>query len=311
MAYQATNATNMADLINKVATFATANGWTAHRNTLTGSDRVLALRKTGDYIHIWNSGADDMYIRASVGYDGGQPPSSQPNQSASVARVNCGGGPFSNVFFFSNNDSIFAVVEIASGIFRHLCFGVVQKYGAFTGGTFFEGMFYSGLSGFGHADNPLSSYHHIPFSNDSYYCADRGGVRCDLDGNTNYFAPFSGPDLYVTPTASGGMGANSPPSTGSEYGNRVNEGFYDRSINAWSGLTPIQPVKVRAERGSNYWSEIGQVPAMRFANIARFQPGDEFTIGADTWKIFPWVRKGFVSAEQYSLDYAFAYLKTV
>lgn len=308
MAYEQTNATNVSDLVNKIALFAGANGWTIHRNTEAAGLRTVSLSKTGDYVHIYMPSTLGFNLRSSVGYDGGLAATAQPNQAVSASSNNTGTGPFSNVFLFSNNDCIFFVTEIASGIFRHGCFGMLQKLGAYTGGTFFDQGNYDTRSGYD-PHNPFYTYHHNPFDSNSENNGNRGAVRCDLDGNTNYFAPFAKYDRYATPVASGGMGAMQNTGLGEHEGRVLI--FHDRSINSWSGITPLQPIKIRVERPSGYWSEIGVVPAMRFLNMTRFQAGDEFTIGSDTWKVFPWIRKGYVVNEQYSSERAFAYLKTV
>ena len=305
MAYQATSATSVPDLIDKIATFAGANGWTVHRNTLGSGLRNLSISKGGDYVHVFNTGTTDVLVRSSVGYDGGLAGIAQPNQAVSQAQANVGTGPFSNVFLFENSSCLFAVIEISSGIFRHLCFGSLVKYGAYTGGTFFDAFY---LHPSIQPDSPAgASYSHPLFSNWSQNQGAAGGVRCDVDGNANYFAPFRYQAAYATPVASGAMQAYGA----GDYGNRAFESFYDRSVNSWSGVTPLQPIKIRVERtGGTYWSEIGHVPAMRFLNMSRFQVGDEFSIGPDTWKVFPWIRKGYVYDQPYSSDLGWAYLKT-
>lgn len=311
MAYQQTNATSVDDLINKIAAFAVADGWTQHRNTLAGVNRTLTLQKGGDYIHVYNTDDSNVRVNGSVNYDSAAAGSLQPNQAPYRAAANVGTGPFPNVFFFGNSNCVFVVVEIASGIFRHLCFGLLAKQGAYTGGTFFDAH--------NHLITDTSNWsslidlgqHHRMFDCDSSGNQNRGAVRCDLDGYTSYFAPFCGTAYHGTPVASGGMGSST--FNGGIEAFRTHEAFYDRSVNGWTGVTPIQPIKIRVERPSGYWSELGEVPAMRFLNMARFQPGDEFSIGPDTWKVFPVVRKGYTtqSQQQYSSDHAFAYLKTV
>lgn len=306
MAYQQTNATSVSDLIDRIVTFAGANGWTVHRNSIVGSGRRATVQKGGDYIHIWDVGTSLFNLRASVNYDSAAAGDLQPNQSVSQAQSNCGSGPFSNVFLFSNSNCIFVAFEISSGIFRHVSFGAIQKFGTFTGGTFFEASYHNTVQP--HA--VMGSYHHRMFDTDSGNNGFRGGVRCDVDGNANYFAPFCGRAAYGTPVANGGIGPNDA-SNDSNDGYRTNEAFYQRSINSWSGITPIQPIKIRVERASGYWSEIGEVPGIRFLNMSRFQPGDEFTIGSDVWKVFPFTRKGDdpTGTQVYSSEYAFAYLK--
>lgn len=306
MAYQATSATSVPDLIDKIAIFAGANGWTVHRNDLAGALRTVTVSKGGDYINIFNTGSTDVQVRGAVGYDGGLAGSAQPNQAITQATANTGSGPFSNVFFFENNSCLFAVIEIASGIFRHLCFGSLVKYGTYSGGTFFDAFY---LHPTNDPQDPAgSTYHHPLFGQYGPNQGACGGVRCDVDGNTNYFAPFRRTNNVATPVASGAMSSANEASN--DYGSRSFAGFYDRSVNSWSGVTPLQPIKLRVERAGTYYSEIGHVPAMRFLNMSRFQVGDEFSIGPDTWKVFPWVRKGYVFDQPYSSELGWAYLKT-
>ncbi len=312
MAYQLTNATSVEDLINKIATFAVAAGWTQRRNDLAGSNRTLTLQKSGDNIHLYNTDTSTLRVNGSVGYDAGLAGNAQPNQALSRAACNVGTGPFPNVFLFANDspaEHVFAVVEVASGLFRHIVFGELQKFGTYTGGTFFDAnAFDTGAW----ANNMDDSRHHRLFDNGTGYSGDGatgGGVRCDVDGNTNHFAPFRRLGDFATPCASGGFWDASPQDNG-DRGDRNRE-FYSKSINSIGGTTPLMPVTIRVERDSNYWSEIGHVPAIRFVNMSRFSAADEFSIGGDTWKVFPWLRKGNVAGQQYSQELAFAYLKTV
>ncbi len=312
MAYQLTSATSVEDLINKIATFAVAAGWTARRNDLVSTNRTLTLQKSGDNIHIYNTDTSTVRVNGSVGYDGGLAANAQPNQAASIAQANVGTGPFPNVFLFASNtpaEHVFVVVEVASGLFRHIAFGQVVKIGAYTGGTFFDATGYSAASTV--ANNMSANDHHRLCDNGSGYSnscgASGGGVRCDFDGNVNYFAPFRRPTDFATPVASGGFWGSTQ--TGGDDDAR-NVDFYSRSINSVAGVTPLAPILLRVERGSGFWSDIGQVPNIRFLNMSRFNAADEFTIGSDTWKVFPWLRKGNVSNQQYSQELAFAYLKT-
>lgn len=311
MAYQLTNATSVEDLLNKIAAFAVIAGWTERRNTLAAGVRTVTLQKSGDNINFWTPSTSELRVRGAVGYDSGAAANAQPDQAVSNAICNLGTGPFSNVFMFAGNspaEYVHVVVEIASGIFREISFGELVKFGTFTGGTFFDAVnWQSGTQ----ADSTFSNSHHRLFDNGTdSNGAGGGGVRCDVDGNANYFAPFRAKTLYATPVASGGVGsANS--STLGETGDRLIN-FATRSINNLTGNTPLQPITVRVERADNYWSNIGEVPGIRFVNMERFNPGDEFTIGSDVWKVFPWIRKAYVGADQpYSGNYAFAFLKVL
>jgi hypothetical protein len=307
MAYQQTTATSVEDLINKLATFASGLGWTIDRNTIATGSRTLSISRAGsDYIHIFNSDTTNINLRASTGINVGLGPTLQPGVSTAQAVSNCGAGPFATVFLFGEAGTapyVHCVFDTGNSIFRHFHFGLVEKVGSWTGGTFFEALNANTTSSFNAL--PLSNTHHVSFSQQDTSNNTEGAVRIDFDGNTNYFAPISNEANFTTRVIHGGVAA----------AGRDLEGFYQSSVNSWSGITPLRRVKLRAERGSSFWTEIGYVPGMRLVNISRWAPGDEFSIGPDTWKVFPWWRQGFRpvgnTTDAYSENYGFAYLKTV
>ena len=305
MAYQQTNATSVENLVNAIAAFAVSAGWTQRRNDLTGTNRTVTLQKGGDNIHLYNTDTSNIGLAASVGYDAGLGPRAQPNQSLYNARCNVGTGPFANVFMFAGDspaEHVHVVIEVASGEFRMLSFGLLEKFGTYTGGTFFDASYIN--SSF--IANAADSRHHRLFDNGTQTSSQvatggTGGVRCDVDGNTNCFCPFADGSLATIPMASGGF-ISENPWTGGDGGYR-NSQFFAKSVNSFGGVTPVAPVLIRVERPDNYWSDIGHVPGIRFLNMAKFASGDEFSLGPDTFKVFPWTSKTYY-------NYAFAFLKT-
>lgn len=309
--YTETTATGVEDLIDQIAIAAAAEGWTVDQNVLVGSLRTVTLHKTGDYIHIWNTATTSFYMRASTGFDSGETPDNQPGVSPSRANSNCGAGPFGEVFFFADDSPAehFHVVFNIDGIrYRHASFGMLDKFGTYTGGTYFDALNYDPSSTSSVNSTPYSIEHHQMFSCSSSSNSNAGGVRCDMDSETDYFAPFREPNSVSGPNATGGFGPESTGEIGS-YGDgyRTKSGFYERSINVWTGRTPLQHIQIRVQRPDNFYSPIGEVPNMRFLNMTRFVAGEEFTIGSDTYKVFPWVKQG--GTAPHSQQYAFAYKK--
>lgn len=319
--YQLTTAASIEDFLNKLAVAAASTGWTVHRNTLAGSNRLVTLQRSGDYIHLWNSDQTGIKMRGSVGYSSGAGGDAQPLQAVYQAFCNTGAGPFANAVFFADNspaEHFFAALEVEGGKFRHLSFGMLVKTGAYAGGTFYDCTNWLADGNSLGAHDALSAYNHRMFDVGSIVAPNNsvGSVRCDVDGNTNYWAPFFAKQAAAGPAASGGLG---PRSLDASYndgdGYRAAEGFYFRSINSWSGQTPLQRIQVRVERPDGYWSVIGEVPGVRYLNMARFAPGEEFTIATDTYKVFPFIRQGDTPGgsvwHQYSQNHAYGYLKKV
>lgn len=318
--YSHTNANSLENLVDKIAQFAVAAGWTQHKNTLSGNTRTIALRKSGDYIHIWNSSTTRLDMSGSVGFSAGSAPRSQPNQSSRFNFTMPGAGPFANVFMFADNspsEHVHVVVEIDGGFFRHLSFGMLDKSsgGEYVGGTYFDCIKWSDNSSY--RVDPTNTRHHWMFAGGSNASASGGGVRADHGALSNYFAPFVAASYTAQasePIASGG-GISSESSTADSYnyGDMARYvSFYNRSVNSWAGITPLHPLQVRLERPGNYFSNLGEVPNMRMLNMARFTPGEEFTLGtSEVWKVFPFIRQAHDSSgsPECSRDYAYAYKK--
>lgn len=306
MAYQQTTATSVEDLINKLATFAGGLGWAIDRNTIASGNRTLSIRCAGsDYLHVFNTGTTTIQLRASIDINTSVAVSSQPGVSASEAVSNCGAGPFATVFFFGDTTPapyLHVVFDTGNAIFRHFSLGMVQKVGTWTGGTYFDALNLDPNQSWN--NNPTISFHRAMFSQGGENNPTEGGIRCDVGATTNFFAPVTGQTSAAPYRVFGGV-----------VSQRDNEGFYFSSVNSWSGVTPLRQIKLRVERGSGFLSEIGYVPGIRLVNIARWATGDEFSIGPDTWKVFPWWRQGFRppgdTTSPYSGNYGYAYLKTV
>lgn len=300
--YSATNASSLENLIDKIAQFAVAAGWTQHKNTIASGLRIVALRKGGDYIHIWNTNTTTINIRGSVGFTSGNAPTAQPNQSIRVATAVFTAGPFANVFMFADNspsEHVHVAVEITGGEFRHLSFGLLDKSvaGAYTGGTYWDLVHWDLATS--RRFTPWSAYHHWMFGDGYQSTQGWGSVRCDHGSLTNYFAPFlaaSRTTGATEPVVGGltGFDSNTTQAANQNYGDsaRSISGFYSRSINSWMGITPMMPIQIRLWRPGNYFSILGEVPNIRFINMSRFTPGEETTLGtSDVWKVFPLVRQ--------------------
>lgn len=309
--YTETTATSVEDLLDQIAVAAAAEGWTVERNDLVGSNRTVTLRMgVGDYIHLWNTTVDHFYMRGSTGYDGGLTPDNQPNVAPYRAQCNCYDGPFSDVYFFADAspaDHFHVVINIDGIRYRHASFGTLVKFGAYTGGTYYDALNYDDGNSLAN-DDALDPDHHVMFSCGSNDNSNAGSVRIDADGRTDYWAPFRNPQATGMFNVSGGFGSESTSiqlSYGDSY--RTQSAFYARSINAWSGRTPMQHIQIRHYRGATYYSPIGEVPNIRYLNMTRFVAAEEVTIGSDVWKIFPWVKQG--GAVPHSSQHAFAYKK--
>lgn len=310
MAYAEQVPATIEDAINKIATFAVAAGWVQHRNTLAGSNRTVTLRKGGAYIHLWNVDQTFLRLRGSIGYDGGQAPTTQPNQSTNIAISNLGAGPFTRMFLFSDelpSPHVHVVIEVSGGVFRHISFGEITKIGTWTGGTYFDASRWGDTAS--NAANGWNSWNHALFdTGTNSSVSSRGDMWVDVpdDGKSNAWATQldSASHFYITGLW-GGIGNN-----GEGLG-RMTTQFANRNVAPFSGQVTLGTIRADVRRTGGFYSPVGVFPNARYLNIERFAPAQEITVGSDTWKVFPLVRKGTSpnNSESYSGNHGFAFKK--
>lgn len=305
MAYSdPTSIANAADLIDRIVSFAGANGWTVERNNLDGADRTATVRKAGvsDYVHLYNTDLTTVRLRVSVGYDELLPPQQQPDGSGEAA-CTLMDGPYPRAFMFASGDQVWVSVAIArSGEYRHLTFGVLEKIGAYTGGTYVDGTHWT-------APWATTSNNHAPFLVRTGSSGVRGYVRADVpaDGRENFFFSFhsTGNDRVVSDA---GVGTNALAGALVSRADR----------NAFSGRSVLHviPLYVARTGSETFYSPIGVVQDVRYCSINKFEPEQEITIGDDTWVVFPLVGKRPTNSSggdqpAASGDYAYAIRKVL
>lgn len=303
MAYsESTGVSNPQTLIDAICTFAGANGWSVERNNLAGSNRTATLRIPGvtDYIHLSNVSGDQIQARVSVGYDGGAVPGAQPNVQPFSTRVNGLTGPYPRVYFFADNETVNIVIETSeANVWKHLCFGMLEKFGTYPGGTYVDGS-WRGTSWLG--DYISNGTHHVPFgmyaSPSSESQPYPGCVRADdIEGGRNNFFHWFGDGSQSTTYGRAHCGICSWAGVGQQVGwlGRLAGGA---DVNAFSGRSIGHPIVVFIDRtGSTLFrSPIGVVRNMRFINIAKFNNAQEFSISSDVWKVFPAQKRSLLTS---------------
>lgn len=308
MAYQETTGNSPDDVIAKIATFAAAAGWTVVDNILAGSNRTLVLQKGGDYIQVWNTDTTNIFITGYIGYVAGTAYNLQAGYAGNYAQANVGAGPYTNVFMFSGSapsDHVHVVIEMSGGVFRHLSFGMLDKLGTWTGGTYFDAATWVGNSSVSH--NTWNSYNRALFDmRGESGTARYGCVRCDIpsDGRASTWAAVRNNASYAAWTGLYGGGGGGG---GEGY---LTSQFYNRNDPPFSGQITLGTIRVEIARVGGFLSVAGTFPNVRYLNMARFSPGQEITVGSDTWKVFPMARKGSgVSSQAYSQNHAYAFKK--
>ncbi len=280
MAYQEVNSVATSEvLINHLVNFCEGAGWFVERNTLAAGLRTATIRKVGvtDYIHIYNTDSTNVRMRISIGYDPALTLANQPNVSGEC-RTLLAAGAYPKAFMFASQDQVWLVVAIAaSGEYRHLCFGRLEKAGAYDGGTYIDGSVWPNSNWY--ATWSTNSW---PFRA-SVGLSPLGYLRADVveDGRSNFFFEIGG--SFQSSGAYGEAGAGGRASDLAEFADD----------NAFSGRAILHTIPVWVGRtGSQlYYSPAGVVQDVRVCSINKFEPEQEITIGTDVWKLFPVVAK--------------------
>lgn len=301
MAYENAQATDITDLFDKLNTFAVANGWTKDEPGGAIVDRLFLTK--GD-IHVafrWSTTSPtNVGIYQHTAYSSGDPGTHTGDSgNGNVTGTNADLDNERHVelvdstmqyWFFEDDNYIHIVCEVLAGlVYRHFGFGELIKTGTWTGGAYAYGQLHSATG----SSKAL-----------------RTGSTALLDGLTS-----SEEDQVATVRISGapeqtagsiwGVVQNTVPTLNDTGGNArmwLFGGFragptatpFGRFFaTPLQGLLPMYPLNIfyRSPTTTNCWP-LGQVPAIRGVNIRHHAAGDEITVGADTWTVFPTSRKG-------------------
>lgn len=302
MAYETGAASSPADLLSKLATFAAANGWTVSTPT---SGRVF---EKGTIFCGANSDANGFSLRGCLSYNAGAAWNAQPNASSQTPYCNTGAGPFTAYHFFigeeGTSDYINVVVEISVGVYRHAIICGVVKAGAWTGGTYVDSVFHD--TGATRINLPESPWHRYIADTDHTQIGGTvcGSMYCDADGRVNSWSPIYAYDNLAVENAIGSM------RTRGMLWNLYNVGYA-----RWNLRTILEPIWIFQNRGSSLRSPAGRLPNMRFVNMINFTPGDLYTVGGETWQVFPVIARtetwdASPSTTPSSAHHGYAYLRS-
>ncbi|QNN97190.1 hypothetical protein P9A51_gp35 [Xanthomonas phage Xp12] len=321
MAYETGAATSVADLLDKLRLFCIAAGWTVNRWDGVGQTARLNLQKNGLFVglcsHQGTSALNDnlngytqssrnsyscLALSMADGYDGadtgrgafrqpGAPSYNGYTRGCMISEMTAA-VPAYHFFSYSDSDDIFAVVEYRTGRFQMLGFGSLSKFSsAALGGAWFGGTSttptwaYYEQSGYG----PDSSQQNelIPFRMGYQRGSDSASfVRCNVDSNNGWAA-----SRYTADTSTYGPLA----AIGQSY---YDEGLRQYTPSALGWQTALLRQTVYIGRGNQFASPYGEIAHMRRLEMTNYVPGDEFTLGSDTWKVFPYYQKGGATGQR-------------
>lgn len=264
-------ATNRADLVAAIKSACTTNGW-----SLSGD----VLHRAGQYVRL-QSVAAGVTLLGGTGIDGGD------NLT--------GGGPYYvrmtdlglintapivyplvyEIHVHDDPNEVYVVINYSQDFYQWLAWGQstvsLPGTGNWYAGSFVEAENYYGVinisAGGGGSWNSSSS----------------------ALWWTTEAAPASGGCNHLIHHGMDGAGWSS----GSSYINAV-QGLAPLiaiSPNAWNGESELLPIMPLLTRAGGKTSILAQLGGSRYVRLDNYEPGQVITIGADKWKVFPWLRK--------------------
>jgi hypothetical protein len=304
---------------DKSATVGT--GWETHLHKGSVYAHLRAAVGEGPWASQVDSLGTALLLYLSDGFDGSQlwavQPTNAPFASGTSTRVGVGmnlsAGPFSNYYFFTDatNDNVVIVLEKSPGLYEFLAWGSsLTKVGSWTGGPYFLGSssgYYAGNRSAAANTPGWTSTSDCPGCVDDEFSSAAAFVRCDSDSFTGKWIPISdvvssgGPQGYtgrngsssalgsVAPTVSIPRYATSrfSPASSPQQFQFMQTSSIDGRVNLlpilwWVGRDGSTPT-------SGGFSLIGSLPTLFSSNGVGngFVPAGEYTIGGNTYKMFP------------------------
>lgn len=326
MAYETGVASSIEDLVSKLFTFATGEGWTQDELDLTAN--YGTLHRGNVYVSFrWDtSPSTDLAVYQSLGWTAAQEPHEQDDDSGqgdTTTPINSGrrcnfesSGPYTSYFFFASDSAphyIYCVVQVSSGIYRHAFgFGDLDKSNDWTGGEFAYAHYWDQLDS--NIDDPSRGAHSFLLDNACTSIAVVGTVHAeDLPAqgvDEKWLVSFKG-SAGGTDTA----GETRRICIGTARGGGWTSALAwipVSQVNAYKAFIPIEVWYKDTTTSPDTIYKLGRMPGIVIVNMKSLSPGDEITIGSDTYTVFPWVRKQKLEANtQESWNAGVGYLKLV
>ena len=304
MAYTTGTATNASGVLDAIRLFAISIGWTIDRYASYSAGYELTIHNPNDTTPVYyNWYSDDsngiIWGKPSTGYSSSlhwynQTGSYYTAYSSNYA-VRCNdllGGPFVGHHLFSNADAdyIHMVIEVSTGRYTHMGMGVMNKFGAYTGGQYMYGLYWY-LNAINASGDWMSLNHRVPFDTGSN-STPNGFVRFDDgEGLTSGNTTSTGPWQYMD---------NGNPSSGLENilchprssGGYYQQQIYTRSPAYFNSMAPlIFPLSFTKNSTGNVVC-LGQPMGLAFVNMKYIEPATTIQYGGNDWMLFPLKQKG-------------------
>jgi hypothetical protein len=316
-------ATSPTDLLDKLVTFLTGQGWTSDSVATDGTGKRAHLHKGSDYVNFRSHVAEAIWpnvqstpvstgigLYMGTGYSGasawslqaGAPKANGTSDTVGATMRMLSGAITAYHFFDDGADNIVVVVERSGGLFTHLGFGrTFNKAGTWTGGLYF---FSTHAAQFGGTTTQIMGDDNTsggpPFGICQNYntgtstqlgCA--AFVRVDVDAFTGKWVGFSalgttGAEGYTGKRGHSGIDYN----TGAVLVPPEIAGFarlLTHIVSNFNAQAPMLPIRAYAERDAGGWSLIGDLPNVFICGAVEngFSAASIQTVNGKDFMLFP------------------------
>lgn len=322
-AYSSGAATSPTDLLDKLVTFLTGQGWTSDSVAVDGTGKRAHLHKGSDYVNMRSHVAEAIWpnvqttpvstgigIYMGTGYSGaaawslqaGAPKASGTSDTVGATMRMLSGAITAYHFFDDGSDNVIAVVERSGGLFTHMGFGrSLTKAGTWTGGPYFFSSHagkYGGTATIIMGDDNSSAAPPFglcqPFNtNSTLQLGAAAFVRADVDAFTGKWIDFSMTATTPTDGYTGKRGfsgidysttlANLPTEIPS-YSKLLTH-----IVSAFNAQALMLPIRLFVERDAGGWSTLGDHPNVFVCAAVEggFAAASIQTIDGHNYMVFP------------------------
>jgi len=319
--YETGTPTSPEDLVNKLQTFAATHGWTV--DDYDATENECTMHSNNCYVHMkWADSGTEINLCQSLGYTADNEVDNMPNDSGNGSatvgnerRVDFdAAGSYTAYHFFASDAApryIHIVVEVSSGIFRHFGFGTINKFNDWTGGEYVYGHIWQA-----DVDNPQAAQNYLGL--DGFSSAPNADVATlHMEGVGDQGVSDKWAVVKNTTPASAGTDTAGEARWVVYGGWRAGlysyqyQAFHNSVLNAYVPIYPYTLFYRNSTPVPDEWIYLGVQQNIGGINMDGFSPGDEVTLGGETWKIFPWVRKQYLkNSTQESWNAGVAYRKS-
>lgn len=324
MAYQTGTASDQTDLMSKLSTFAQANGYT--QDYYNGTNRHLSLSRSTDNVYVsfaWD-GVDHIQMYQALNYEaahdeepwdqdddsgnGTNTPDTFPDRGRQVSKIGNGSFTAYHFFAYTNPYNIHVVLEFSPGLYRHFGFGRIDKVGTWTGGAWCAGHLWNwaGFTAYGAYPHPDHNGHTVLMDGalvpgTTYYGTynNNAGGTLHCEGLPNQPSSSKWGHSLDKGTDDGDVGTDRASNPRVRIAGGCRKGMAITQFGAFlpdlsNGYVPIIPMEVfyhDGDDGEDGGYYLGRMHNIGHVHLEGIDPGQEITIGADTWIAFPTVRK--------------------